>query len=90
MKKFKALSWSGPRIEEVEIVRETDSSVFLLGGQRRAKVSECESYHDSWKEAHELLLARAEGRVSQARRALERANGALGNVKSMSAPKVEQ
>lgn len=81
----------GLRIEEVEIVRETAASVFYswhdwngkVAERKAAKRSDYACYHDSWSGAHSYLLAKAEAKVAAARRALESANGELGNIKGM-------
>jgi hypothetical protein len=94
--KFKTSSaWStGPKIERVEVIRETEQSVFLpksrvgkTNGERRAaKHSEWEQYHDTWEAARAYLLEIANDDVTAARLALERANGKLGNIKGMKKP----
>lgn len=74
------------QIERVEVDRETESSVFI-NGRRSAKVSGYENFHDSWAAAHACLLAKHQLQVNQLRRQLEAANGKLGNIKGMKAPK---
>jgi hypothetical protein len=86
MKKYYTTSWSGGRIDEVEIVRETKSSVFLKDTRRRRKVTDSERYCDTWKEAHDWLIGVAERRLSTARRQLEIAQGFSGNVRGMKEP----
>ena len=73
------------RITAVKVERETESSVWV-NGNRRAKESESDIFHDTWDDAHAHLLAAAEENAASARRQLERANGALGNVKGMKKP----
>lgn len=89
------------RIEQVECVRESESSVWIakIGRElrpgalpktleiRRAKNTDYESYHDTWVDAHALIVRRAESDVASARSALEYANGKLGNIKGMKPPK---
>src|SRR3954463_3843517 len=94
--KWKTSNWSDAKIERVECTRETPQTVWymekafsIVRGDRppverqAAKQSEHHNYHDSWEAAHSYLFNRAEGNVAGARRALEHANGTLGNVKGM-------
>jgi hypothetical protein len=84
---------TGDKIERVECVRESEASVWVahlshFGGKpsepsRVAKNTSYESYHDTWAEAHALLVRRAESAVLGARRNLELANAKLGNIKGM-------
>jgi hypothetical protein len=87
MKKMYRVGYRLPGdIEEVEVTSETRKSVtFMSAGSQwqRRKHSAWENYFDSWKEAHDHLLEKAEGAVHQARLALDRAKGILGNVKGM-------
>lgn len=84
MKKYMSRSVS-LRIEEVEIDRETESSVWI-NGSRVAKIGVYGSYHDTWEEAHQRLLALAQRDVDTLRRRLELANSRLGNIKGMKKP----
>jgi hypothetical protein len=91
MKKYKArYSTWGPELVEVEVARETDSSVFIsrqFGGQaRHAKRSNGDNYFDTWEEAHAYLMAQALDDLNTARKQLERVQGAFGNVKGMKNP----
>lgn len=87
--KYRTRTYSSA-IEEVEIVRETESSVFIArnsGPERRnAKVTTYDRYHDTWADAHAYLMVRAEFAVKHARQQLESANGNLGNIKGMKPP----
>ena len=90
------------KIEQVEVLRETNVSVFLpvnarsLAGakgvdeRRDAKRSTYAQYHDTWEDAKAYLMAKAEGEVVAARRRLEQANSKLGNIKGMKPPKEAQ
>lgn len=88
MIKYKAGSLYSPRIEEVEVERETDSSVWV-SGRRRSKISEFESFFETWDEAHRHLMAVSHSKVDAARRDLERANSTHGNIKGMKPPRKE-
>lgn len=74
------------QIERIECERETKSSVFI-NGQRQAKTSSYESFHDSWEAAHAFLFDKQRLLVERLRRQLEVANGKLGNIKGMKPPK---
>jgi len=84
--KYRTSSWR-PEIEQVEVTRETEQSVFIAcksGSDRReAKRSSYTQFHDSWADAHVYLSQRAESNVASCRRMLEKANGELGNIKGM-------
>lgn len=73
------------KIREVEVERETESSVWI-NGQRRNKTGGYDIFHDTWESAHAHLLGEAERHALAARRRLEFANGVLGNVKGMKRP----
>ena len=86
MKKYKVTKWGGAKIEEVEVIRETEKCVFFNGyrGEHRAmKVTGYDNWFDTWGEAHAYLMEKAERLARQARVELDRANGLLGNVKGM-------
>jgi len=79
------------KLEAVEIVRHTNDFVILprddRGKERReAKVSEWSNYFVTWQEAHDYLMAQAQSKVDSLRVQLQRANGALGNIKGMEPP----
>jgi hypothetical protein len=74
------------KITPVKIDKETATSVWPQGEGRRAKVSECDIYHDTWEDAHDYLTRMADNHVHNARLQLERAKGAQGNVKGMKKP----
>ena len=69
-------------MKPVEVERATDACVWF-NGRRHNKTSDYESYFSTWEQAHQHLIARAEQDVDIARRRLEVANSALGNIKGM-------
>ncbi len=76
MKRYQTTRWD-IKIEEIEVLRETDNFVIVPTEGRRkerreAKKSEFHLYHETWEAAHTYLLQRAEERVDQARNVLER------------------
>jgi len=73
------------KITEIEVDRETDTSVWV-NGKRRQKMTDYEIVHDTWGDAHSYLLAAGEARVVNARRTLEEHKSYLGNVKGMKRP----
>ena len=85
MIKFRTGGFGKNLIEEIEVERETDSSVWI-NGRRNAKNSSLHKYCDTWGEAHLFLLEKAERSLESARRSLERAQGEYGNIKGMKAP----
>ena len=80
-------------IQEREVFRETDSSVWVKSVwakngysqklHRRSKVTTTDRYCDSWEEAHAYLLDRAEKQVSYYKGQLQKARSSLGQIKSM-------
>jgi hypothetical protein len=84
-----AVRWAvKAKIEEIEVERTSESSVWVKG-RRRAKVTDWHLIFDTWEAAHAYLMTEGERKVLEARRALESANSALGNVKGMKKPVIE-
>ena len=73
----------GNTIEMVEVMRESEHSVWLRGGKRQKKHSSWRSYFDSWEEAHGYILERAERKVNSIKLRLNSAQGELGNIKGL-------
>lgn len=88
MIKYIAVKYGTAEVYPVEVDRETGSSVWV-GGRRRAKRSDHESYFDTWEEARNYVLIKAQVRVDAARRHLEREKSDLGNIKGMKPPAKE-
>ncbi|MDB5937495.1 MAG: hypothetical protein JWQ01_4839 [Massilia sp.] len=94
--KFKAVGYSWrAEIERVEYTGETAKMVTTrekasCGGgfyeRKRLKISDNDCYFDTWAEAHELLLSRAERKFDSARTSMESAKDALDIVKGMKPP----
>lgn len=88
MKKYKTGGWK-ELIEECDALRETEHFVYLKGslGERRvAKRGEYDNYFNSWEEAHNFLLERAEAEVEGYQNRLESAKGRLDNIKVLKKP----
>ena len=60
-----------PHIQEIEVEKETDVSVWV-NGSRRAKQSMTEAYLGTWDEAYERLLYIANLRIEDALKSIER------------------
>lgn len=92
--KYKATwsRYSGGDIETVPCLRETDHFViYKLDGafeyeRKAAKMSDSQSYFDSWEEAHSWLLNRAEGLRGNVGRELQRADRILASIIHMVKP----
>jgi hypothetical protein len=69
-------------IKNVSIDKETDKSVWI-NGNRHLKSCEYEQFHDTWDDAKNYLLSKAESQLICARRELEKAQGYMGNVKGL-------
>ena len=85
MTKYMAAFWYRPKIEKVEIEKETDKSVWI-DGRRHAKESSNEKYTDDFDEAKLFLLEIAERKLRSARLSLQNAQGFYGNVKGLKNP----
>ena len=81
---FKTYRWRNG-IEAVQVERHTDASVWMKG-RKRARSGQYENYFQSWDDARNYLMDRAESHVLSLKRQLESAQGELGNVKGMKAP----
>lgn len=90
MKKYKAGHYCREKIEEVEVIRETAACVYVHGWAGResrfAKRSDFGNYFDTWEEAHQYLIDKAQKEVDGYRINLERAKGDLGNIKGLKKP----
>ena len=84
--------WPEAKIEEVEVLRETEKCIFVStnktksnpnGERKELKMTEWYEYYDTWDAAHAALTDKAERQVTNARLALEIANSFAGNVKGM-------
>lgn len=73
-------------IEEVEVERETEQSVWV-NGSRSAKRSSWANFYDTWQEAHDALWSRQTSRINSVRMQLERSKSVLGNINGMKPPK---
>ena len=87
------VSMWAPKIEQVEITRETEAQVVILSNwsfgpseRRENKKTGSTLWVDTWEEAHAALMAKAEANVMDLRRQLEQANGYAGNIKGMKPP----
>lgn len=75
----------GTSIEEVEIDRETEASVWVDGRLFQKKSRYCQ-YWDTWQEAHQYLLVKAEKLLQSYRLRLEQAENGFERIKAMKAP----
>lgn len=84
--------WKQAKIEAVEILRETEQSVFIAAPHRHqketreAKLSVYSSYYNTWQDAHAALLADAQRDLASKRDSLARAQAYEGNVRGMKEP----
>ena len=89
------INLSGPfmpsaQIKVVEVVRESEKSVWLSPGNKVLKRTSYTNYFDTWEEAHKALLEHAKSHVNATRAMLGRENGMLGNIKGMKKPEVSE
>jgi hypothetical protein len=87
---IKYRSWpSIPEIKAVEILRETDESVFFASphapnnGRREAKQSEAFAYFDTFEEARQFAVTRLEDRIATLIAALDREQKKLQKIQEL-------
>ena len=74
------------RILRVDVVKQTDKTVWLTNGMRERKETDYHNYFDTWEEAHAAMVEKAERIVRNTRQRLEHQKGMLGNIKGMKKP----
>jgi hypothetical protein len=79
------LKWG--EIKRVECTKVTPHYVWPADTRyREARASDRHIYYETWEEAHQADLARAENKLAYCRRELERAQGNYGRIKGMKPP----
>jgi hypothetical protein len=83
------LRWG--EIERVECTKVTAYYVWPVaanrfGALKEARQSDWNSYHETWADAHQVLLAKADLKLAYCRRELEKAQGDYGRIKGMKPP----
>ena len=77
-------NWEGDNIQQVEIFREEDDHVVIKqkdGTERiKGKRTGWDSYHNTWKEAHEFILKKAIINVCKDRDEFQKSMLKLGSV----------
>ena len=91
MKRYQTTRWS-IRIEEIEVLRETDAFMILpQEGRRRerreAKETDYHLFHETWEEAHAYLLKRTKDEIARAQDILEGEKRFLKIIENMQVPK---
>ncbi len=93
MKKYKTTSWSD-NIEEVEIIRETDNSVFRVeyeGREKRSlKTTSYNIYHNTWSAAHGHLVDKTQKEINSLRSRLARKEKELERLAEMGEQRVRR
>lgn len=82
MEKFRAIAGYRVEIKNVEVEKETASSIWI-NGRRNAKRSDYHNYFDTFQEAKDFCIAESQKRVDGARHQLNSANDVLGNAKGL-------
>ena len=79
-----------PCIEEVEPIRETDKSLWFKSTSYReasesrvAKRTDYDNYFDTWEEAHDFIIKKAEMRFERAIKEMENAKRILERAKNL-------
>ncbi len=87
MKRYQTNHWD-IKIEEIDVIRETD--VFMILPQegrrkerREAKESDYHLYHETWVAAHAYLLQRAKDRITSTKSEWERQINELKIIENM-------
>ncbi len=82
MKAYYTGSW-GFTIDEVELTRKSDSSVWYIHrGRERRESNTC--YFDTWEEAKQAIVDRETRHLNEANKAVERAKESLSKAYSIS------
>lgn len=85
MKKFRA-KW-GDRIEEIEIVKETDKQVIFINSNgrenREAKNSNWATWHNSKEEAKQYLISEQENKIEEKLRQIKSCKELIEKIKSL-------
>ena len=71
------------KITKILVKGETQKQIILTTGRRENKISDWKCYFDTWGDAHNYLIEKAEREVSDIWLSLERAKGKLGQIKGM-------
>lgn len=82
MLKYMATVGYKPSIVEVEVERETDSCVFIKG-RKHSKITEYQSYFDTWAQAKSHLIGYASHKEAAARSRWQGAQEELSRIEAM-------
>lgn len=82
MVKYKVDHYWEPRIEKVEVEKESGSSVWIRG-RREAKETQYHAFFNTFQEAKDHLIDVFSKKAQEARLRLDLANGYLGNAKGL-------
>lgn len=91
MIKFRTTSHgsSMAKIEPIEVIRETEKMVVIIGNgwsnkeYKQAKRSDFQNFFDTWDEAHQFLVISAENLVAAAEKRLSYCKTNLDKVKGL-------
>ena len=93
MKKYKTSRWDN-EIEEIEIARETEHSIWIKGERwggsyecRCKKATKWDIYHNTWRAAYACLLDRLTRNVESAKDQLEECEQDLREIQVLKEPK---
>jgi len=86
MKKYRTGGEWNNEIVEVDVVRETDKTVWRHSGLKERKIADYQVYHDTWRAAKDFLLARATQKKEDARMKLIDAEDTLHEIVIMEPP----
>jgi hypothetical protein len=77
------LAWG--EIMPVQCTKVTAGFVWPVerNGRRESRATSLFSYHETWADAHAAMLHKAERKLANCRRELERAQGNYGRIKGM-------
>ena len=86
--KMYRVGYSGPKIEEREVIRETESCVFFassLYATREIREAKRDTWFQTWDEAHAFILQRANDRANATQQQLVRDLAQVEKIKTMTA-----
>jgi hypothetical protein len=80
MKKYRAQFY---KIEEIEVLRETEKQVVLMNGLRESKTTDWQSWHDSFEDAKKHLIDDAQKDIDSINRRLDYAKERLEKINNL-------
>ena len=85
MRKFR--TFYNEKIEEIEILKETEKSVIYQNGDRHPKMtSDFYCHFSTWQEAHQFLIDREQANIAELEKRITHHKETLRKLQEMSQP----